>query len=199
MTSAPSRLRPVDLDHASFVTHIDEALVLYVAAMGYPPSTASHRRRLWLEHMSRVGWRAVGCFDRADALVGVAYGYQGLPGQWWYNEVRRGFGGAAPAALADYFELTELHVLPGVQGAGLGEALLRRLLLGVGSASVLLSTPEHGPRPPSRAWRLYLRLGFRDVLRHHRFTGDDRAFAVLGRDLPLPPEAGRSTPRPVTP
>jgi hypothetical protein len=57
---------------------------------------------------------------------------------------------------------------------------------------VLLSTPEHGPRAPGRAWRLYRRLGFEDVLRDHLFTGDLRPFAVLGRTLPLPP----STPHP---
>ena len=52
---------------------------------------------------------------------------------------------------------------------------------------MLLSTPEYGARPPGRAWRLYRRLGFRDVLRDHRFTGDSRPFAVLGRELPLDP------------
>ena len=43
---------------------------------------------------------------------------------------------------------------------------------------VLLSTPE-APMP-TRAWTLYRRCGFRDVLRHHRFSSDPRPFAVLG-------------------
>jgi hypothetical protein len=30
-------------------------------------------------------------------------------------------------------------------------------------------------------------MGFRDVLRHYRFTGDPRPFGVLGRDLPMEP------------
>ena len=50
--------------------------------------------------------------------------------------------------------------------------------------TVLLSTPEV-PREESRAWRLYRRVGFTDVLRHFHFPGDERPFAVLGRDLPL--------------
>ena len=91
----------------------------------------------------------------------------------------------------DYFELTELHVRPDAQGGGLGEGLLRALLAGTDRRHVLLSTPEHGPRPAGRAWRLYRRLGFRDVLRDHLFTGDARPFAVLGRELPLPPSDGR--------
>ncbi|MER2206304.1 MAG: GNAT family N-acetyltransferase, partial [Rhodococcus sp. (in: high G+C Gram-positive bacteria)] len=50
--------------------------------------------------------------------------------------------------------------------------------------SVLLSTPEVYDED-NRAWRLYRRLGFRDVLRRFRFAGDNRPFAVLGRGLPL--------------
>jgi ribosomal protein S18 acetylase RimI-like enzyme len=74
-----------------------------------------------------------------------------------------------------------VHVRPANQGRGIGEELLRRLLAGVRSSKVLLSTPEG----PSRAWRLYYRLGFTDVLRHYRFTGDPRPFGVLGRVLPM--------------
>ena len=59
---------------------------------------------------------------------------------------------------------------------------------------MLLSTPEG----ENRAWRLYRRLGFTDVLRNYRFTGDPRPFGVLGRDLPLtsPPDQRRATPTP---
>jgi ribosomal protein S18 acetylase RimI-like enzyme len=123
-------------------------------------------------------------FD-ADALVGVGYGYRGAPGQWWYDEVHRGLMRVNPAAaqreLADYFELTELHVHPGAQGRGIGKALLVELLSRVDAPRALLSTPEG----PTRAWRLYRRLGFTDLLRHYHFTGDSREFAVLGRTLPL--------------
>jgi ribosomal protein S18 acetylase RimI-like enzyme len=50
--------------------------------------------------------------------------------------------------------------------------------------TTLLSTPE-ADEQRSRAWRLYRRFGFVDVLRDFHFPGDDRAFAVLGRTLPL--------------
>ena len=89
----------------------------------------------------------------------------------------------AAAWLADYFELTEIHVRPRTQGQGVGEDLLRRLLDGVPNRQVLLSTPEG----PSRAWKLYRRVGFGDVLRHYHFAGDPRPFAILGRSLPLEP------------
>ena len=50
--------------------------------------------------------------------------------------------------------------------------------------TVLLSTPE-ADEQTSRAWRLYRRFGFVDVLRDFIFPGDERAFAILGRELPL--------------
>jgi ribosomal protein S18 acetylase RimI-like enzyme len=187
MTAAPARPRLVELDGRDLSDRLAEALHVYVSAMGYPPSTTRQRRSLWLDHMRRPGWRAVGWLDPAGPLLGIAYGYTGGPGQWWYEEVRRGLrGGGRTAWTDDYFELTELHVRPDAQGSGLGEGLLRALLTGTDRAHVLLSTPEHGRRSPGRAWRLYRRLGFEDVLREHLFTGDARPFAVLGRPLPLP-------------
>ncbi len=238
MTAAPQEARLVDLDPAELPARLDEALDLYVAAMGYPPGTARQRAPMWLEHSRRVGWRAVAALDEQDVLRGIAYGYPGAPGQWWYEEVRRGLrragrparstagglfgaglgrllgdtgashgsaGGPIPAAavtgatdldpwpldgdpesyLADYFELTELHVRTDAQGHGLGHSLLRRLLERADAGHVLLSTPE--APVPTRAWGLYRRCGFRDLLRHHRFSSDPRPFAVLGRTLPLGP------------
>jgi ribosomal protein S18 acetylase RimI-like enzyme len=86
--------------------------------------------------------------------------------------------------MSDYFELTELHIHPAAQGRGLGEALARRLLNDRAESRVLLSTPEMADQP-NRAWRLYRRLGFADIIRDYRFSGDPRAFAILGRALPL--------------
>jgi ribosomal protein S18 acetylase RimI-like enzyme len=123
-------------------------------------------------------------------LLGVAYGYPGAPGQWWQQQVLLGLqrGGLPPEEIArlmnNYFELTELHIHPRAQGRGLGEALTRRLLAGRSEKNVLLSTPEINGEP-NRAWRLYRRLGFTDVIRRYHFAGDPRAFAILGRALPL--------------
>ena len=93
--------------------------------------------------------------------------------------------------MTSYFELTELHIQPRAQGRGLGEALARRLLAGRSEANVLLSTPETNGEA-NRAWRLYRRLGFSDVIRGYHFAGDPRAFAILGRQLPLYTGASRS-------
>ena len=57
--------------------------------------------------------------------------------------------------------------------------------------NVLLSTPETNGEA-NRAWRLYRRLGFTDVIRGYHFAGDPRAFAILGRALPLTPKSPAS-------
>ena len=193
MTAAPPRHRVVELNADELAGRLNDALQIYVHAMGYPPSTARQRRALWLDHARRPGWRAVGSVDETGTLTGIAYGYSGAPDQWWFEEVRRGLQRSDPGRLGwlrDYFELTELHVRPDAQGGGIGERMLRTLLAGTDRSIVLLSTPEYAPRRPTRAWLLYRRLGFQDVLRDHRFTGDARPFAVLGRDLPLPAAGG---------
>jgi ribosomal protein S18 acetylase RimI-like enzyme len=184
----------VSLPHHRFVeltvdelrARLPEALDIYVTAMRYPPGTAEQRAPMWLAHMLRAEWRCVAALDGDDTLVGISYGYRGTSGQWWHEQVRRGLlmSSGAPAVdmwMADYFELTELHVRPDAQGGGLGEGLLRHLLGGIDARATLLSTPEG----TSRAWRLYRRIGFQDVLRNYLFAGDPRPFAVLGHQLPL--------------
>lgn len=181
---------------------LGEALGIYVDAMRYPRGTEEQRASMWIEHTRRHGWKAVAAVDTpADAadtpddligapLLGVAYGYCGAPDQWWQQQVVAGLKriGAAQdridELMTSYFELTELHISPHAQGHGLGEALARRLLTGREERHVLLSTPEINGEA-NRAWRLYRRLGFSDVIRGYHFAGDPRAFAILGRALPL--------------
>ncbi|MGB3483214.1 MAG: GNAT family N-acetyltransferase [Mycobacterium sp.] len=185
-------LSPDDMRH-----RLGEALGVYVDAMRYPRGTEEQRASMWLEHTRRRGWKAVAAVEATEAaglptapLLGVAYGYCGAPDQWWQQQVVQGLrrAGRHPTDIAglmsNYFELTELHILPQAQGHGLGEALARRLLAGRTESNVLLSTPEINGEA-NRAWRLYRRLGFTDVIRGYHFAGDPRAFAILGRTLPL--------------
>lgn len=181
---------------------LGDALSIYVDAMRYPRGTEDQRASMWLEHTRRPGWKAVGVVETVDdgpsaganptgaRLLGVAYGYCGAPDQWWQQQVLAGLHrvGADRTRIAElmtsYFELTELHIHPRAQGRGLGEALIRRLLADRAEDHVLLSTPEISGEA-NRAWRLYRRLGFVDIIRGYHFAGDPRAFAILGRSLPL--------------
>lgn len=189
-------IRLVDLGAQDARTWLQDALTVYVTAMNYPPGTDLQRAPLWEDHVHRPGWKAVAAVDSSkpagarDRLVGIAYGYRGARDQWWNQQVRSGLAraGCSPerieAITGDYFELTELHVHPSAQGRQLGETMLSRILSDRPEPQVLLSTPEV-TEENNRAWRLYRRLGFADVLRRFTFSGDPRPFAVLGRTLPL--------------
>ena len=135
MTAAPSPRcdRIAELSADQFRARLAEALQIYVDAMGYPPVTAQQRAPMWSAHTLRPGWRCIGAFNTADELIGIGYGYRGVPGQWWHEQVLRGLltnrsRDEAEQWMQDYFELTELHVRPDSQGGGLGETILRRLL-----------------------------------------------------------------------
>ena len=196
----------IDLSPSDMQRRLGDALGIYVDAMRYPRGTEEQRASMWLEHTRRNGWKAVAAVevpdqegqdaDRSTAalsaapMLGVAYGYCGAPDQWWQQQVVAGLHrvGADSTRISElmtsYFELTELHIAPQAQGRGLGEALARRLLTDRCEAHVLLSTPEINGEA-NRAWRLYRRLGFTDIIRGYHFAGDPRAFAILGRSLPL--------------
>lgn len=191
----------IDLSPSDMQRRLGDALAVYVDAMRYPRGTEDQRAAMWLEHTRREGWKAVAAVEAAvegaeagaepsAPLLGIAYGYCGAPDQWWQQQVVAGLHrvGTDSSRIAElmtsYFELTELHIHPRAQGRGLGEALTRRLLSGRREAHVLLSTPEILGEA-NRAWRLYRRLGFVDIIRGYHFAGDPRAFAILGRSLPL--------------
>jgi ribosomal protein S18 acetylase RimI-like enzyme len=196
----------IDLSPSDMQRRLGDALAIYVDAMRYPRGTEDQRASMWLEHTRRHGWKAVAAVEvasqegqdahpsaaalSAGEMLGVAYGYCGAPDQWWQQQVVAGLHrvGADSTRIAElmtsYFELTELHIAPRAQGRGLGEALARRLLADRYEAHVLLSTPEINGEA-NRAWRLYRRLGFIDIIRGYHFAGDPRAFAILGRSLPL--------------
>jgi len=198
----------IDVSPSDMQRRLGDALAVYVDAMRYPRGTEDQRASMWLEHTRRYGWKAVAAVEAPDhsgfgdstdrsvealasaPLLGIAYGYCGAPDQWWQQQVVQGLHrvGADRMRIAElmtsYFELTELHIAPRAQGRGLGEALARRLLADRAEAHVLLSTPEINGEA-NRAWRLYRRLGFTDIIRGYHFAGDPRAFAILGRALPL--------------
>ena len=187
-----------------FRLRLHEAVSLYVGAMGYDPAIIDSRVVAWAKARHEPGWAAVAAVahpedmtptaalsDLSCPLAGVAYCHSGTPAQWWHIQVRAGLAGRrtpleeATSILGDYVELSEIHVDPTHQGSRLGERLLIELMKGRSESRVLLSTPEV-PDEDNRAWRLYRRLGFTDVLRDFHFAGDSRPFSVLGAPLPLP-------------
>ncbi|KAB1133135.1 GNAT family N-acetyltransferase [Micromonospora sp. AMSO12t] len=179
------------------VRRLDDVVAVYGEAMGYRPELLESRRGYIATHVRRPGFRAVASLTSEGHLAGFGYGYLGGSGQWWHDQVWRALD--APTRqrwLTHCFEVVELHVRPPAQGHGLGARQLRALLSLAEGTTTLLSTPE-ADEQRSRAWRLYRRFGFTDVLRDFHFPGDERPFGVLGRDLPLEPPTPTPPGRPV--
>lgn len=184
---APARRRTTEAriepwTGAQFAARIDEAMGIYVRAMRYPVHTGTQRAVSARKHTALDGFACRVALDSDDRLIGFGYGYTTRSGQWWHDLVRRALVREhTDDWLDDAFELSELHVLPDGQGAGIGRELLTVLAGGLPHAAMLLSTPD----ADTRAFRLYRNLGFADLARNYLFPGDGRPFAVLGARLPL--------------
>jgi len=164
-----------------FLHHLDDIIEVYGEAMHYGPAMLNSRRGYMATHAHRAGFRAVATVDDDGAVQGFGYGYISEVGQWWHDQVRSGLRREQRRTwLIDCFEIVELHVRPSAQGHGAGAAQLTALMTAVPNSRLLLSTPE-ADEQASRAWRLYRRFAFVDLLRHFYFPGDDRPFAILGR------------------
>jgi GNAT superfamily N-acetyltransferase len=138
-------------------------------------------------HVHYPGFRAFGAFED-DRMVGYTYGTDCAEGQWWFDQVRRGLLAAQHVGWVDHAHaVTELHVLPGHQGRGVGYALLNRLLAATDRPIALLSTYDL----LSAARRLYRRVGFQDLVTGFRFGVTPQPFALMGAHLPLNAGSGR--------
>ena len=173
----------VELTAEELGARTDEVLDVYREAMEVSVAAASARRSILQAHLGRAGIRAVSALD-GFRMVGIAYGYPGVPGDWWHDQVRDSLTPEqAQEWLADAFEVCELHVRPELHGTGLGRALLAALLAGTPARTAVLTTPDLD----TRARRFYRLGGWQDLRRGLVFPGDPRVFAVLGKRLQEPP------------
>ena len=185
-------MRLVPWQGNDLLRRLDDVIAVYGQAMGYPAELLETRRGYVAAHARRAGFRAVATIGDDSVLYGFGYGYTSMPGQWWHDQVAAAVRRDARSSwLSDCFELVELHVAPQAQGRGLGRHQLLAMLTDAAHRTAVLSTPE-ADESTSRAWRLYRRFGFVDILRDFCFPGDERPFAILGRELP--PHAGANQP-----
>lgn len=166
---------------------LPEVIEVYGEAMGHRGADLQARAGRFAAHVRRPDVRGVATLTSDGQLLGFGYGYPGAPGQWWHDTVATALDlDQRKFWMTEPFEVVELHVRPTAQGHGIGAQQLTALLRMASGQTALLSTPE-ADEQASRAWRLYRRFGFQDVLRRFLFPGDFRPFAVLGRQLPLDP------------
>ncbi len=159
------------------------AIRVYAEAFAQPPYSDPDRgrevrTRMRDVHGKRATFRAFAAVHEDGRVVGMTYGYHGAHGQWWHDTVSRQVTReAAERWLSDPFELVEVAVTPGLQGAGVGTALIDCLLHGLPEATCVLST-----RTDSNAHTLYRRLGFEEIKEMAFATGGAR-FYIMGKAL----------------
>ncbi|AZA13960.1 GNAT family N-acetyltransferase [Corynebacterium choanae] len=174
------------VDTATFRRCVPQLVDIYLTAMNYPRSLRADRIHSWQVASTREHHQAVIALDQeTNRLVGCCWGVPGSPTSWWDHCVRSYTQRhptelRQPASLLEnYFELSEIHVLPAAQGHGVGKHMLQVFLSQITAPWVLLSTPEV-EHEANAAFHLYRQFGFVDVLRNVTFSGDHRPFAILG-------------------
>ncbi|GAA2879953.1 GNAT family N-acetyltransferase [Streptosporangium fragile] len=177
-------LRRIDPDE--FTSRLDAVLDVYIAAMNPPADQIAGRKVIMGNHAGNPGFACLFA-ERSDGTpVGVAYGFHGVPGQWWHDVVSRalaekGGEGSARGWLGDALELAEIHVHPDYQGKGIGRSLVRGMCAGRPERTAVLSTRDR----PTAARHLYRSIGFVDLLTGFVFPGGYERYAILGAALPL--------------
>lgn len=167
--------------------NLDELAKVYYSAFSEPPYAETEAaaeqfvaRQLPL-HAERPGFRL--CVSRAwpgGPIAGFAYGYAGMPGQWWYETVSAAIGPALTTRwMADYFELVELAVTPGAQRQGFGGALHDALLRNLPHRTAMLTAYPDA----IAALRLYTHRDWQTVRERLTFPGTDRTRVLLGREF----------------
>jgi ribosomal protein S18 acetylase RimI-like enzyme len=176
-----------EISRAEFLADLDALLAVYTAAMRPDPVHLPGRLSIMERHAGHPGFRAlVVTVPPSPQAVAFCYGFRGAPGQWWHDVVRAGVtatSGPVEATrwLADPLEVAELHVRPTHQHRGIGRELLLALTGGRDERTAVLSTQDDN----AQARRLYLGMGFTDLLRGFSFPGGGPPYAVMGAVLPL--------------
>jgi GNAT superfamily N-acetyltransferase len=174
-----------DLTPQEFVAARPEVADVYRTAFAedqYPqPEVEVRRFREVLDRQAqRSGFKCKVARTSAGQIVGIAYGYTGAPGQWWHDIVAGALPGhQAQRWLGDCFELVELHLMPHVQGRGIGGRLHDTLLAGLPHKTAALSTIN----TQTRALHLYRNRGWVTLLEDFTFPGGTRPFLIMGLDL----------------
>ncbi|HLS93396.1 MAG TPA: GNAT family N-acetyltransferase [Microbacterium sp.] len=163
-----------EVDESELRRRVREIWRVYDAIFHDAPDFDAWRDTMLLRHAARDRFRFVGAFD-GDALVGMAWGYVGAPGQYYTDSVRRALGDEVADRWQPAFELVELGVLESYRGRGTGGAVYARIMQGV-TLPAMLSTWDDDADP---AVRLYRRAGWVRLGVHPSADGS-RQMQIMG-------------------
>jgi ribosomal protein S18 acetylase RimI-like enzyme len=162
-------------------------LAIYAAAMRPSADQLPGRLAIMRNHATHPDFRCILAEEEAaEETVGFAYGFHGVPGQWWHDVVRHALQDRAGPVVAeewmgDALEIAEIHVHPDHQGRGIGRRLIHALCEERGERTAVLSTHD----APTAARHLYRDVGFVDLMTQFVFPGGYEDYVIAGAKLPL--------------
>lgn len=167
------RLGPED------VTGLQRAAIEELWVEVWPATRRDRLDEILPRHTQRHGFRAVVARE-GDRLLGLAYGYLGGPGQWWYDRVAAAMTAEQRARWLPpgHFELAELMVSPRARRRGLGAALHDAVLEGLPGPTAVLSTQPDN----EAALALYRNRGWEVVVESVDLAAPVR-YLVMGKEL----------------
>ncbi|MFP7492866.1 GNAT family N-acetyltransferase [Terribacillus saccharophilus] len=132
----------------------------------------------FVRHSKYPGYAGLVQLDDNGRMVGLVYGYQSRPGQYYHDLLRPALQESSKAEwLDDCFEVAELVVSAAVRGSGVGTVLLDQLLAAATNKTAVLTTREKN----SGAIRFYERNGWE--LLKDSFYPNDKAYRIYGKKL----------------
>ncbi|HLI09786.1 MAG TPA: GNAT family N-acetyltransferase [Ktedonobacteraceae bacterium] len=141
------------------------------------PANEEEIRRLITRYAGYPGFRGYVALLNSE-VVGMGFGTQSLPGQWWHDKVAAHVG-SKHAALQDAWVLVDLAVDPAYRGHGIGTFLHNALLADLPYHNALLSTEVSN----AGSRRLYERLGWRYLHPGFVFNPGQQPFVVMNKKL----------------
>lgn len=144
----------------------------------YIPGEMEYQEHFFRSHMRRPGY--VGLLAQIDdKIVGVAFGSESLPGQWWHERVASHVGREHPA-LQDVWVLTQLNVLKAYRNRKIGERLLHHITREQKCKRLLLSTQVAN----ISAQRFYRQRGWQVLHEGFTFSSGDEPYKIMHKNLP---------------
>jgi ribosomal protein S18 acetylase RimI-like enzyme len=154
--------------------YLDGAVQVYIATW---PANEQEIRSFIARYAGYPGFRGYVALLNNE-VVGMGFGTQSLPGQWWHDKVAAHVGLDHPA-LQDAWVLVDLAVLPAYRSHGIGTLLHNALLENQPYRYALLSTEVSN----AGSRRLYERLGWRYLHSGFVFNPGQQPFVVMCKEV----------------
>nr|WP_304217247.1 GNAT family N-acetyltransferase [Fredinandcohnia onubensis] len=133
-----------------------------------------------LKHSSYKGFRGFAILSKEDRVIGFAYGYTSLPGQFYHELLAKEFNSEEYHDwFQDCFEFVELAVHPSYRKQGLGKMLISKLVEGVDNSTTILTTQINN----TSARSLYESLQWKVLKEPFYPSSLEHPYVIMGKEL----------------